>query len=319
VTSAPVEGADEGAGSEGLTDQEESPVATSDICVGIDAAWREAGALDWALQEAALDNASLRAVHVIDEPAGTGPFHPPVELAEVATDLVKNVQQYLDNSTSKPARQAESLVGAPDSILTKTAEGSRMLVVGRRGVGTFKRLLIGSTSEAVAHQATVPVVVVPAGWKPTQLHAPVVVGLNDSGESDPAIELAVHQAVARHVPLRMVHAWVQPTDYGWNATNIESVSAEWEETAERHFAAIADQWQHKYPTLEVTVQISRQHPVQGLVESAESSGAQLLVVGGHTRHSLTGALLGAVVRGVLQHATCPVAVIHDPIASQAQQ
>ncbi|TDU83875.1 nucleotide-binding universal stress UspA family protein [Kribbella voronezhensis] len=287
-------------------------MTVSEIFVGVDASWRETGALDWALQEAALDNASLRAVHVIDEQIGTGLFHPPVQLDEAAAELVKNVQHYLDNSTSAVPREAESVIGPPDTTLAKIAAGSRMLVVGRRGMGTFQRLLIGSTSEAVAYQASVPVVVIPTGWKPVQLHAPVVVGLNDSGENDPAIDFAVRQAVARHVALRMVHAWVQPTDYGWSSSNIESVSEAWEESAERHFETIADQLQDTYPMLEITLEISRLHPVQALVESAEASGAQLIVVGGHNRHRLTGALLGAVVRGVLQHATCPVAVVHAP-------
>jgi thiosulfate dehydrogenase [quinone] large subunit len=73
--------------------------------------------------------------------------------------------------------------------------------------GTFKRLLIGSTSESVASQASVPVVVVPDGWKATEHSGPVLVALDDSGPS----EFAAAAATERHVRLRMVHVLDLPT------------------------------------------------------------------------------------------------------------
>jgi nucleotide-binding universal stress UspA family protein len=43
----------------------------------------------------------------------------------------------------------------------------------------------------------------------------------------------------------------------------------------------------------------------------------VLVLGGHRRPHLSVALLGSVVRGVLHHATCPVAVVHSSVRESA--
>jgi nucleotide-binding universal stress UspA family protein len=180
-------------------------------------------------------------------------------------------------------------------------------------MGSFKRLLIGSTSDAVANQASVPVVVVPDGWKRSDHTGPVLVGLDDSGESDAAIEFAVAAATGRHARLRIVHIWDLPSIYSWDSMTIAGLGVEWAEAAQRHIEAIADQWRHKYPELEIEVDVTRGHPVEGVIAAAESAEAQLLVVGGRHRHRrLTAVLLGSVSRGVLQHATCPVAVVHVP-------
>jgi nucleotide-binding universal stress UspA family protein len=156
----------------------------------------------------------------------------------------------------------------------------------------------------------VPVVVVPDGWKPTDHAGPVVVGLDDSGESETAIEFAVEAATERHTSLRMVHVWDLPSIYSWDAMNVAGVSAEWSKTADRHFEAIAQQWRHKYPELAIEVEVRRGHAVDEVVRCAEASDGQLLVVGGRHRHKVAAVLLGSVARGVLQHATCPVAVVH---------
>ncbi|WP_405059975.1 universal stress protein [Kribbella sp. NBC_01505] len=50
--------------------------------------------------------------------------------------------------------------------------------------------------------------------------------------------------------------------------------------------------------------------IQGPLDAAAASQAQIVVMGGHHRSHLSVLLLGSVVRGVLQHATCPVAVVH---------
>jgi nucleotide-binding universal stress UspA family protein len=50
--------------------------------------------------------------------------------------------------------------GAPARALMRASEDADLLVVGSRGLGGFKRLLLGSVSSQVAHHSRCPVVIV---------------------------------------------------------------------------------------------------------------------------------------------------------------
>src|SRR5262249_36197621 len=55
--------------------------------------------------------------------------------------------------------------GTPAAGLIQVAEerGARMIVVGTRGEGLVKSVLVGSTSQKLLHRSSVPVLVVPEG------------------------------------------------------------------------------------------------------------------------------------------------------------
>jgi nucleotide-binding universal stress UspA family protein len=280
------------------------------IIVGVDGSWRETGAVEWALQEAELRHEPLRAIHVIDEAVRGTPYWSRVVIDDTATNLVSDVQSHLDSTDGTLDHDADLRVGSPAVKLAEAAEGCTMLVVGRRGMGGFKRLLIGSTSEAAVHQATVPVVVVPDAWKPGDHAGPVLVAIDDSGQNYAAIEFAVAAAEERQVPLRIVHVWDLPNIYSWDAMNIAGISTEWAENAHRYVESVADDLRPKHPELTVEIDVRRGHVVDGVITAAQVGDAQLLVVGGRRIRRITSMLLGSVSRGVLHHATCPIAVVH---------
>ncbi|TCN27530.1 nucleotide-binding universal stress UspA family protein [Kribbella orskensis] len=280
------------------------------IYVGVDGSWRDTGALEWALQEAELRHEPLCAIHVIDEAVRGTPYWSPIVIDDTPTDLLKAVQSYLESSGRKLDHDTDLLVGPPEVKLADAAEGSTMLVVGRRGMGAFKRLLIGSTSEAAAHQATIPVVVVPNAWNRSEHSGPVILALDDSGENRTEIEFAVTAAERWQVPLRLVHVWDLPNLYSRDVVSTAATIAEWDEGARRYVDSVADEVRPDHPGLITQADVRRGHPVDGLIAAAQASDAQLLVVGGRRHHRVTSMLLGSVARGVLHHATCPVAVVH---------
>ncbi|MGW7681574.1 universal stress protein [Kribbella sp. NPDC054772] len=296
------------------------------IHVGVDRSWRDTGALEWALQEALLRQEPLQVVHVIDEQLRRVPGWDPELVDDAAMDLVNDIEKYFDETPDAPDHEMDLTVGPPARSLADAATGSRMLVVGRRGLGTFKRLLIGSTSEAVVAHAAVPVVIVPEHWKPSDHTGPVLVALDGppdgapdgpadgradkpagSAEEAAVREFAISAAAERHLPVRIVHVWDIPPVYSWDATN--AVSAEWAETAQRYFEDLATGWRRKYPDVTFQVEVRRGHVVDGLVTAAEQSDARLLVVGTRHHTRLASFVAGSVTRGVLHHVTCPLAVV----------
>jgi nucleotide-binding universal stress UspA family protein len=82
------------------------------------------------------------------------------------------------------------------------------------------------------------------------------------------------------------------------------------EDLERMMVEALSGWSEKYPDVEVHRHLVRGHAVEMLVQ--ESEGAALLVVGRRGHGGFPGLPLGSVSNGVLHHADCPVAVLHQP-------
>jgi nucleotide-binding universal stress UspA family protein len=141
----------------------------SEIIVGIDGSGHSARALEWAAREAAVRKVPLTVVTVYPAMAGyTGyavGYPGDVELAEqarqAAREQVDKVLAGLDEA-SKPSVSVRGVAGLPADELLSASAGADLIVVGSRGAGGFKKLLLGSVACQVAHHAHLPVVIIPA-------------------------------------------------------------------------------------------------------------------------------------------------------------
>jgi nucleotide-binding universal stress UspA family protein len=141
------------------------------IIVGIDGSSHSRHALEWAITEAAVRHAPLT-VLTVRQPV-TGFWYSPVGYpADVYEDLTeyarKEAQEETDDALAKVgagSRPASVTVlaaaGAPAEVILREAADADMIVVGSRGAGGFKKLLMGSVSTHVTHHAHCPVVVIP--------------------------------------------------------------------------------------------------------------------------------------------------------------
>ena len=137
------------------------------IIVGIDGSGHSRRALEWAISEASARQAPLTVLTVYRAVAGY--MGEPVqyvgdaELTERARkEAQKETNDVLDKfaGSQKPSVTVRAVTGLPAEELLAAAEGADLLVVGARGAGGFKRLLLGSVSAQVTHHAHCPVVVV---------------------------------------------------------------------------------------------------------------------------------------------------------------
>jgi nucleotide-binding universal stress UspA family protein len=140
------------------------------IIVGIDGSRHSRRALEWAVSEAAARHAPLTVLTV--HQAVTGYWGGPVPYPEdpaLIEQALKEVQKETDDVLGEfdagarpPSVTVRAVTGLPAEELLAATEHADLLVVGARGAGGFKRLLLGSVSTHVTHHAHCPVVVVPA-------------------------------------------------------------------------------------------------------------------------------------------------------------
>lgn len=137
------------------------------IVVGVDGSAGSAAALEFAAREAGLRGARLRVV-------GAWEVSPVVVASVMAgrefyEEFKKNAVSFVDEAVDRvaelqPSVECEGRVveGQPGNVLLDEAERANLLVVGSRGLGGFRGLLLGSVSRQVIHHAPCPVVVVPS-------------------------------------------------------------------------------------------------------------------------------------------------------------
>jgi nucleotide-binding universal stress UspA family protein len=139
------------------------------IVVGVDGSEGSRAALRFAIHEAALRGATVDAVSSWQSPAyaytGVAVMPPVVELAEAATAMLH--ETIADETSGLTGPAAEVTVnpvvveGPAAAMLIERSRDAELLVVGSRGYGGFRGLLLGSVSHQAASHAHCPVVVVP--------------------------------------------------------------------------------------------------------------------------------------------------------------
>ena len=139
------------------------------VVVGVDGSDGSRKALRWAAAEAAARGDDLELVHVWEAPQAYAPLglgaYPldPEPIQEVARGLLEGLVADARELAPGVEVQGELVEGPPAQALLDHARTADLLVVGSRGLGGFKSLLLGSVSQQVVHHAPCPVVIVPEG------------------------------------------------------------------------------------------------------------------------------------------------------------
>jgi nucleotide-binding universal stress UspA family protein len=137
------------------------------IVVGVDGSGHSHKAMERAVAEAAAHGAPLTVlvIHqaVRDVYGSASHYGDDAALTEKAKEAAQaETDQVLAAAGSQPPSVTVTAVhGLPVDELVKASEGADMIVLGRRGMGGFVRLLMGSVSSQVAQHAQCPVLIVP--------------------------------------------------------------------------------------------------------------------------------------------------------------
>ncbi|MCX2185743.1 universal stress protein [Streptomyces sp. SKN60] len=296
----------------------------SPVVVAVDGSEHSLRALEWALQEARSLSAPLTVAHVRSEALQLGSAR--IASLGPSPELPDTVVDALAAEVGPRAEGLEvgyaSLDGSVVDALVEAAERARLLVVGSRGRGGFKSLLLGSNSRSLAAAAPCPVVVVPHEARAASLESGtaagrVLLGLETDETADEVVEFAFEAAERRGVPLEVVTAYPVPPSpallIGAPAPALQVPPPMPDETPELVESTTRRQeerllpFTERRPEVEVIPTVTPADPAGRLVEDSLEAG--LVVVGRHRRHRIETLLMGSVAHAVLHHAHCPVAVV----------
>ncbi|GAA0927730.1 universal stress protein [Kribbella koreensis] len=142
------------------------PGGRGEVAVGIDGSATSTAAVDFAFEQAQARNLPLTAVMAWHDPVRTGPgdllplvYDLDALEQESAAVLAEAVAGHAEKYPDVTVRR-ELVRGHADDVLIDAARSAELLVVGSRGRGAFRGLLLGSTSRSLVHYAPCPVAVV---------------------------------------------------------------------------------------------------------------------------------------------------------------
>ena len=313
-----------------------------ELVVGVDGSDGSRRALAWAVDEARLRGDGLTVVTVMPSP----------NLLITPAAIGEDVRRRADREASQRAGALFEEVIAPhadvgvaitpvvvrddatfDALIRRAADADA-LIVGSRGLGALRRLLLGSVSSQIAVHADITVVVVPEPSEEQQRDDKVV-GVDGSAHAHAALRRAAAEAAMRGWELELVmiqppppasggggpdHAAVDA--YRWAGalapapvpqsdevqSGHEQLATHWRNLAERLLEAELDRVDAAtLPNKVMPTVIGADHAARALLDVA--AWARLLVLGRRGRGGFTGMLLGSISQHCVRHATSPVMIV----------
>lgn len=274
------------------------------VVVGVDGSKGGDGALDWAADAAARQHRALVIVHTEAPlvPWNTSGY----PLAVADTPEVRDAVLVAGGLRTAAARKRAlarhadlDIIEVHDIIdprlgLQVASRHAHVLVVGSRGRGPLKSMLLGSVSVAVSRDASCPVVVVRPG---NETGSCVLALVDGSPSSVDVLEYAARHASEVGQPLRVNHLlW---TDFDIDRKLLDEGA--------RLLAEISAGLGEKFPDVDITLEVENIVNPERLIDS--TTDVSLVVVGHHPANLLHRMLYQSISTIVIERALVPVAVV----------
>jgi len=285
------------------------------IVVGVDDSASSLEAVRWAAEAAVRRESPLVLVSALLTPGHYGvPTAIPSGYFDNQEIESKKILEHAADVAARAARgrtlaiETDLRRGPVIGVLLDHVQTAEMVVLGWRGIDEFTGMLVGSVAAALTTHGLCPVAVIRGlpGPEEPALDGPVVVGVDGTNNSEPAIRAAFEEASLRGATLVAVHAW---SDYKLSIFFPDDNEFDWaphERAAQATLSQTLAGWCQDYPHVTVQTVTVPDRPVRNLLAQAED--AQLLVVGSHGRGGYTSMLIGSTSRALLQSAQCPLMI-----------
>jgi nucleotide-binding universal stress UspA family protein len=211
-----------------------------------------------------------------------------------------------------------------ETILAQSEDwGADLIVLGSRGLGGFKRFLLGSVSGAVPTHAncSVEVVRVDERRPVKRSHMKILLAVDGSTYSDTAVNEVSGRPWPANSEVKIISAVeslqsLRPESWGLPPESYRKVENALEEQAR----AAVEKAAARFPkttgqTVAVLSEVIPGRARDAILDEAENWGADLIVLGSRGLGGITRLLLGSVSSAVLSHANCSVEIARQRRAS----
>lgn len=230
---------------------------------------------------------------------------------QLRADVAQQLRQLADQlqATRHPSVRTVNASGTPADEIVQEADAidAALLVVGSRGLGFLRRLVLGTTSERLLRRTRRPLLVV--RQTPHEAYRRVLLALDFSPWSAPSIDLA--RWVAPHAHLVLLNVFDVPFE---GKLRLAGVDADTIDFYRRQARAEATQRLHGFAA---TAGLKPGHwqpciaegdPWLRIVEQEQEQDCDLVVLGKHGRSATEDLLLGSVTQLVLSEGSADVLV-----------
>lgn len=279
------------------------------VLAGIDGSDGSLVALRWAADLADAVGVPLRPVWAWQYPADTVMSLGAIELPrpsrmdELAESQMRDV---LDDVLGPDADHVDGTVrrgSAVAALMDEAGSEPLTIVVGSRGLGGFKGLLLGSVGRQLCEHATCPVTIVPRVTR-TSPTAPrrLVVGTDGSSGAGDALRHAARVAAAVDAELVVAHA----SESGRAGDSRATLRTDLDLPRER-----VERWCAPLRDAGVAYDIATidGDPRTALLDVVRQGDADLLIVGSRGRGPVARLLLGSVAASLAQHTHVPITIV----------
>lgn len=200
-------------------------------------------------------------------------------------------------------------IGHPVDVIVETARSTRsnLIMVGARGLGPMKELILGSVSHRVLMHAPCSTMIIKAPL--TQLRK-ILLPIEGREDAEASLQFLALQPFRPPVEVEVFAVWPQP-QLSWPTTVGQSDLLESQaiEEARERMKSITDRLTQMNIGNQAHVGIGS--PAYAILEQAKASQSDLIMMGTHGRGGLSRFLIGSVSHSVLHQAPCPVLIVRE--------
>lgn len=241
---------------------------------------------------------------------------PRSESSQGREEATKTLEKARELASRGGRRARAMLVEADGSVVDALVrhasdKGSDLIVLGAKGTGGFKQLLLGSVSGGVVTHARVPVLVVRSlASLEGRLFGHVLAAVDGSRNSLAAVDMAARLAKSMGASLTSLHVIAIPAAaYTSGFTNTPTMEKKARKEAEKCLSEAKETAGKHSVEARSRVIEDLQSPVEGITKFASENGVDLIVMGTRGLGGFRRLLLGSVATGVVSYAHCSVLVV----------